>query len=107
MHKAVQYDIAEERGYGMEVPVIGHKGAGRLDLYDGTTNTYYEVKHFLAAAGTALEGQMEKYDCSHVIGWRFDEYQINGNVSKGRERFLGSTQYLYWVFIMCAQVMDW
>jgi len=96
MHKAVQYDIVEERGYGMEVPVVGPNGAGRLDLYDGETNTYYEVKHIFAAQGPMFDFQMEKYDASHVVGWRFREYEIDGKVSRGSAMISGNTTYLHW-----------
>ena len=96
MHKAVQYDVVEQHGYGMEVYVIGSKGIGRLDLYDGTCNTYYEVKHQPAATGKIFDDQMTKYDNSHVTGWRFSEYQIEGNVVRGDNHISGWTTYLYW-----------
>ena len=97
MHKAVQYDVAEEFGFGMEVFVVGPKGIGWLDLYDGETNQYYEVKHALAANGKHLDDQMNKYDSSHVSGWRFSEFStIGGNVSKGQAYIVGKTAYLYW-----------
>lgn len=96
MHKYVQYDIVERYGYGMEVFVIGTKGSGRLDIYDGYTNSYYEVKHILAATGKHFEDQLAKYDAAHVVGWRFSEYSIEGNVSKGTARISGNTEYLYW-----------
>ena len=96
MHKAVQFDIAEQYGYGIEVFVIGTKGSGRLDLYDGTCNAYYEVKHQPAASGISFENQMDKYDNSFVTGWRFAEYSLTGNVVRGEEYISGRTTYLYW-----------
>ena len=96
MHKAVQYDIAEEYGFGIEVFVVGSLGIGRLDLYDGENNQYYEVKHTGAAKGTLFEDQMKKYDASHVAGWRFSEYSDMGNVSKGTTIIYGKTTYEYW-----------
>ena len=96
MHKAVQIDIVENYGFGMEVFVIGEKGIGYLEIYDGELNEYYEVKHILAAQGKLYNDQMKKYDHSHVAGWRFTEYDIQDNVSKGSEDSSGSTTYLYW-----------
>ena len=96
MHKYVQYDIVEKYGYGMEVYVVGTKGIGRLDIYDGYTNSYYEVKHEPAASGMLFKQQLAKYDSSHVVGWRFEEYLIDGNVTKGQENISGTTQYRYW-----------
>ena len=96
MHKAVQYDVAEQYGFGIEVYVVGPKGIGRLDLYDGETNQYYEVKHIIAATGTLLTEQLAKYDVSHVAGWRFSEYSAMGTVSKGQAFIMGKTTYSYW-----------
>ena len=96
MHKAVQYDIVENYGYGMEVYVVGPKGVGRLDLYDGTTNQYYEVKHSPAATGSLFNDQMKKYDSSYVAGWRFEEYNIGGKVARGQQNIFGFTTYSYW-----------
>ena len=96
MHKYVQYDIVETYGYGMEAFVIGPKGSGRLDIYNMYTNEYYEVKHIGAAGGALFEDQMAKYDASHVAGWRFAEYSVNGNVTRGTEYISGVTQYMYW-----------
>ena len=96
MHRAVQYDIAEEYGFGIEVFISGSKGIGRLDLYDGTTNEYYEVKHYGAHEGDLFDKQMEKYDASHVSGWRFEEYSISGNVTRGNQILMGETQYSFW-----------
>ena len=96
MHKAVQYDIVETYGFGMEVYVVGSLGKGRLDLYDGENNQYYEVKHTGAAEGKLLEKQMKKYDASHFAGWRFSEYSDMGNVSRGTMNIYGKTTYEYW-----------
>lgn len=96
MHRAVQYDIVENYGFGMEVYVVGPNGVGRLDLYDGTTNQYYEVKHSSAAAGELFDYQMSKYDSSYVTGWRFEEYSIEGNVTRGQKYISGFTTYSYW-----------
>ena len=96
MHKYVQYDIVESYGYGMEVYVVGPKGTGRLDIYNAETNEYYEVKHQPAAGGDAFDNQMARYDVSHVVGWRFSEYEIDGDVTRGSEYISGMTRYKYW-----------
>ena len=96
MHRAVQYDIVETFGYGMEVYVVGTRGVGRLDIYDGYTNSYYEVKHIDAAFGKVFDSQLEKYDAAFVVGWRFSEYSIGGNIKRGQAKILGTTQYSYW-----------
>ena len=96
MHRAVQYDVSEAFGFGIEVFVVGTRGIGRLDLYDGETNQYYEVKHAPAATGELLDKQLGKYDVSHVAGWRFSEYSAMGTVSKGSAYIMGKTTYSYW-----------
>jgi RHS repeat-associated protein len=97
MHRAVQNDIKRQYGYEIEVYVVGPRGTGRLDIYDVTTNQYYEVKHSPAAAGWLFDEQMKKYDSSHVAGRLLKKYNnIEGKVTRGQQYIAGKTTYSYW-----------
>lgn len=88
MHKAVQYDVAEEYGYAIEVYTKGPLGRGFLDIYDPVTNQYYEVKS-IGAAGSAAP-QMDKYDVSSISDWRFLGYDIAYSPSRGTRMIKGT-----------------
>ena len=97
MHKAVQYDIAEEYGYAIEVFVSGYKGRGFLDIFDAENNQYYEVKSITQAGTWTTTQQMEKYDVSHIRDIRFLGYFFADSPQRGeRMNISGMCQYSYW-----------
>ena len=63
---------------------------GFLDVYDPITNTYYEVKSYLAAYTKATELQMLKYDNSKPV------FPPRGNVKRGILYVSGSFNYGAW-----------
>ena len=96
MHRAVQFDIVERYGFGMEVFVSSAGKIGYLDIYDASTHSYYEVKHVLAADAESTENQMKKYDDSHIAGWRWSDIQNSEKLSRGTQDIKGFTEYMYW-----------
>lgn len=96
IHKRVQYEVAEEQGYAIEVYVSGPLGKGYLDLYDAVNNEYYEVKSSLQADTTSTVNQMYKYDISQIKDWRFWDYDIPNSPQRGNLEISGSFQYRYW-----------
>ena len=63
---------------------------GFLDVYEPISNTYYEVKSYMAAYTTATQNQMRKYDNSKPIAsWR-------GNVKRGTKKLFGNFWYGAW-----------
>lgn len=75
IHKLVQFYIVSKTGWKAEVFIrstvktkTGYKQrVGFLDLYDAKNNSYYEVKHHIAAEMSYTEKQMQKYDNAHTI----------------------------------------
>ena len=96
MHRQVQYDIIEQYGFAMEVRIISALGSGRLDLFDPLTNQYYEVKSMGQAGLATTAIQMEKYDVSLIVDWRFVGYIFNGSPERGSMEISGSCTYSYW-----------
>ena len=83
IHKIVQMMIVTDYGYAMEVYVKDAEGKrGFLDLYDYTTNQYYEVKHAQYDI-EATEKQMQRYDTSTIKSWMFKEYTLADSPSRG------------------------
>jgi hypothetical protein len=75
--------IVGQYGYAMEVYVKDAEGKrGFLDLYDYTTNQYYEVKHAYYDAA-ATEDQMLRYDSSTIKSWMFKGYTLAGSPTRG------------------------
>ena len=91
IHKQVQIEIVEQYGYAMEVFVFGLGKRGYLDIYDPSTNTFYEVKS-IGAAPTA-EIQMIRYERSTVHDIRFVGYHIPCSPTRGKQVFSGSFKY--------------
>ena len=96
MHRQVQYDIVEQYGFAMEVRIVSPKGTGRLDLYDATTNQYYEVKSIGQVMLSDTTDQMKKYDSSRIIDWRFAFYIFLSSPQRGQVEISGTCTYLYW-----------
>ena len=96
IHKHVQYDIVEDYGYAMEVRTYSILGKGSLDLYDPTTNQYYEVKSIGQSGLFTTDIQMQKYDVSYICDWRFIGYRFLASPNRGQLMIRGSCQYSYW-----------
>ena len=102
IHRKVQKDCQKKTGWEIEVKVEGAKGNGRLDLYDKSKNSYYEVKSKGAAYTTVTKrvrkstrDQMEKYDVAGITDKRFPELE-NVVPTRGTDYVKGTTQYFVW-----------
>ena len=105
IHKIVQMIIVSEYGYAMEVYVIDSEGKrGFLDLYDYTTNQYYEVKHAKYSV-LATEAQMRRYDSSTIKSWIFKEYTLAGFPARGTNYAI-SGSFTYRDFIVDYYVAE-
>ena len=98
MHRGVQYDIVEERGYAMEVYVRGSLGRGFLDLFNPICGQYYEVKSSGAANSVRTTTQMSKYDVASILDWRFLGYNLSYPITRGLDYSIsGSFVYKDWL----------
>ncbi len=97
IHKMVQMEIVFDYGYAMEVFVLYPEGKGRLDLFDPSTNQYYEVKHKSTACLDIAAVQMRNYDKSVVHGSLLSGYYFDDPPSRGTNgKIRGSFQYDVW-----------
>jgi len=97
IHLGVQLDCAFKTSWQMEVFVRSQSGKiGFLDLYDLSSNAYYEVKSKGAASRITTELQMRRYDKSLVKDKRFSNNQITNPPSRGTQNISGSFPYGIW-----------
>ena len=101
IHKRVQRECKQNKGWETEVRVTGSGKNGRLDLYDSTLNTYYEVKSRGAAYNisgnirTSTDNQMTFYDQATISSKKVPN--ANGlQPTRGNEYVSGSFEHGVW-----------